>query len=103
MAVASLKYDANSGVDETKSGVFVYDGSAGRYHEWEFRTTIRWKSRKEEDRLQALGQIIDGLRGEAALVAMDLGQDVLMKPDGAGRLRQADRCHAAASVPTCRS
>ena len=47
MALASLRYDANSSVQETKSGVFVYDGNAARFHEWEFKTSMRARSSKE--------------------------------------------------------
>ena len=82
MAVASLRYDATSNVDETRQGIFVYNGAATRFHEWEFRTRIRWSSSKDEDKPRAMAQIVEGLRGEAALTAMDVGLEALMGKDG---------------------
>ena len=78
MAVASLSYDASLAVEETKSGFFVYDGAPSRFHEWEFRAGIRYQSAKEEDKHRALSSIVEALRGEAALVAMDVGMATLM-------------------------
>ena len=49
MALASLKYDAAAGVEETKGGLFIYSGDAGRFHDWEFRTSIRWESTKDDE------------------------------------------------------
>ena len=93
MALASLRYDANSSVQETKSGVSVHDGNAARFHEWEFRTGMRWRSSKEEDKDRTTNNIIESLRGEAGQVAMDLGQEELMKPTGAKSLIDAMRAH----------
>ena len=67
MAVASLTYDASLAVEETKSGFFVYDGAPSRF-----------QSSKEEDKYRALSSIVEALRGEAVLVAMDVGMDKLM-------------------------
>jgi hypothetical protein len=78
MAVASLTYDASLAVEETKSGFFVYDGAPSRFHEWVFRAGIRFQSSEEEDKYRALSSIVEALRGEAALVAMDVGMDKLM-------------------------
>ena len=78
MAVASLTYDASLAVEETKSGFFVYDGAPSRFHEWEFRAGIRYLSSKDDDKHRALSSIVEALRGEAALVAMDVGMTTLM-------------------------
>ncbi len=69
MAASSLRYDGATMSHETRTGAFVYDGSPAKFHEWEFRTMVKWASSDEERRLQSLSTIIDGLRGEAALGA----------------------------------
>ena len=74
MAIASLRYDANSSIQETKSGVFVYDGSAASFHEWEFRTSMRARCSKEEDLPRMMNSIVESLRGEVGQVAMDIGE-----------------------------
>ena len=93
MAVASLRYDANMGIEATHGGLFVYDGTPARFHEWEFRTSMRWKSTKDEDKPKTINMIIESLRGEAALVAMDLGETKLMAEDGFKDLINAMRDH----------
>ena len=82
MAMASLRFDANTSVQETKNGAFIDDGNATRFHEWEFRTEMRCRSCKTEDLPKAMNSIIESLRGEAALVAMDIGIEKLMSADG---------------------
>ena len=62
----------------------MYDGSASKFHEWSFRASMRWASAKDDDKPKMMNIVIEGLRGEAALVAMDLGKDV-----AAGHLSQA--------------
>jgi hypothetical protein len=93
MAIASLRFDANSAIQETKGGVFVYDGNASRFHEWEFRTTMRALSSKEEDLPRTANSIVESLRGEAALVAMDIGIEKLLKSDGIRILVEKMRTH----------
>ena len=93
MAIASLRYDANSHIQETKGGVFVYDGCPSRYHEWAFRTSMRFRASKEEDLPKTTNSVIESLRGEAAQVAMNLGEDVLILPDGIEQLVKAMRAH----------
>ena len=91
MAIASLRYDASSGVQETKGGVFVYDGDAARFHECEFRTSMRARSSKEEDMARTANSIVESLRGEAAQVAMDIGDEKLVKKDGLKTRRLSSR------------
>ena len=91
MAVASLRYDAASGVEETKGGIFVYDGTASRFHEWEFRTRLRWTSTKKEDQPKAMNDIVAGLRGEAVLAAMEIGLEELLKEDALDKLMEVMR------------
>ena len=93
MAIASLRYDANSSVQETKSGVFVYDGNAAMFHEWEFRTSMRASSSKAEDLPRTMNSIVESLCGEAGQVAMDIGEEDLMTPAGVKTLIDAMRKH----------
>ena len=59
MAVAALRYDASSSVEETKGGIFIYDGTAARFHEWEFRSSIRIASCKDDDKPKTMSMIIE--------------------------------------------
>ena len=93
MAVASLRYDPASQVEETKGGVFVYDGTASRFHEWSFRSTMRWRSCKEADQQKTMNMVVEGLRGEAAQVAMDIGMEELLRQDGMETLINTMRDH----------
>ena len=72
---------------ETRNGAFVYDGTPGKLHEWEFRTMVKWQSSEPQKRLQSLSAIVDGLRGEAARIAMDIGHATLLRDDGTGVTR----------------
>ena len=62
----------------------MYDGTPGKFHEWEFRTMVKWQSSEPQKRLQSLSIVIDGLRGEAARIAMDIGHAVLLNENGTG-------------------
>ena len=77
MAVTSLRYDPGNTIEESKSGNYIYDGSASRFHEWSFRAGMRVRCSKEEDLKKTMSMIVEALRGEAAQVAMDLGLDEL--------------------------
>ena len=79
MALASLRWDSRKDVEETKGGMYIYDGSTHNFHEWEFRTEVRWESTKVVDLKKTMSMIIEALRGEAANVAMDIGKAELMK------------------------
>ena len=59
--------------------MYIYNGSTHNFHEWEFRTEVRWESTKVEDLKKTMSMIIEALRGEAANVAMDIGIKELMK------------------------
>ena len=83
-AVASVLFSRGSDKQPeiTKSGSYVYDGSAGNYHEWEFRTRLRMKASGEEDPAkyaEAMSKVVDGLRGEAFVVAKELGLETIWK------------------------
>ena len=76
---------------ETKSGVFRYDGSPGGFHEWEFRTRARYYGTKKEDKTQLGSRVLEGLSGEAYLVARNLGIDILSEKEGVMKLIGAMR------------
>ena len=86
MAIASLRYNEDYEVEETKGDIFIYDGSPANFYEWEFRTGTEWKammsSGKPEDRHKAMSMIVKGMRKEAARVAMDIGNDRLIEDGG---------------------
>ena len=63
----------------TKHGVFIYDGSALHFDEWKFSTLARVAGTKEEDVPSLPARILEGLRGEALRVAMDIGVAGLTK------------------------
>ena len=84
-AVASVLFSRGSDKqpETTKSGSYIYDGSAGNYHEWEFRTRLRMKASGEEDPgryAEAMSKVVDGLRGEAFVVAKELGLEKIWQP-----------------------
>ena len=70
MSVAGLKY---SGVQqwghgspaETKSGSYIYAGSASAYHDWEFRTRIRVLQQREKQKRELLKDL--GMSAQASV------------------------------------
>ncbi len=64
---------------ETKGGIFVYDGHPARYHDWEFRTVSKFNGAKSDDQPGLGSRVLEGLRGDAYLVALDMGADELSK------------------------
>jgi hypothetical protein len=83
---------------ETKSGVYIYAGAPGDFHEWEFRTKARFLSTKEEDRKLCGPRVLEGLKGDAYLVARDLGLEVLAEETGVDKLVTAMRDHVFPSL-----
>ena len=62
MSVAGLKYAGaqqwgHSAPAETKSGSYIYSGSASAYHDWEFRTRIRMLQHKEKQKRELLKEL----------------------------------------------
>ena len=86
MAVSSLRYRADKGVEESSKGVIVYDGRPAEFFDWEFRTTLKYEILKTENdagkRVKIINQVVDGLRGDALQTAQDLGISELIKDDG---------------------
>ena len=93
MAVSSLKYRADKGVEESSKGVIVYDGRPAEFFDWEFRTSLKYEILKTESdagkRVKIINQVIDGLRGDALQTAQDLGIDELIKDAGLDNLIKA--------------
>ena len=58
----------------------MYHGDAGSFHEWEFRTQLRVKGKKEEFYVEAVSKVVDGLRGDAFVVAQEVGLENLWHP-----------------------
>ena len=79
-AVASVLFTRGGDTHEvTKSGSYIYHGDASQYHEWEFRTRLRVKaSGNDEDKYaEAMSKVVDGLRGDAFIIAEEVGLDEL--------------------------
>ena len=66
---------------ETKSGAYIFSGHPTEFYEWEFRTMARHNSTKDEDKPQLGGKILEGLRGDAYMVAQDLGLAALAEKE----------------------
>ena len=59
MSVAGLRYQPNawahsSAPAETKSGSYIYDGSASGFHDWGFRTKVHVPQHRERQRREVL-------------------------------------------------
>ena len=72
MAVLSLAFDPSALFEETKQGAYVYDGSPDRYHHWEFYSRLKVTSAKTDDKKSAMAKVVEGLRGEAGNIAMNV-------------------------------
>ena len=88
MALASLRFDAGKHLAETRQGFVIYNGAPSRFHEWEFRTRIKYDAVKDDDkkRKETVSSIVDSLDGDAATTAMDIGVAALMAEDGIEKL-----------------
>ena len=80
-------------LSETRGGVYIHNGDASCFHEWEFRTTVRKNATKEDHLPKAINSIVESLRGDAAQVAMDVGSEALAQPDGIKNLIDNMRKH----------
>ena len=88
-AIITIRNSFNVAV--TEAGTFIDDGSAARYHEWVLRVGVRMAAVKDDDKAKHISQIVDALRGGAALVALDLGTEALLESDGLEKLATALR------------
>ena len=93
MAILALTYQHNFQYEGTRDGVPIYDGSAAGFHDWSFRTQVKWSAAKAEDKSRVMSQIIEGLRGDAADIVRDIGVVDVLKEDGLTVLTEALRKH----------
>ena len=93
MAAHSLRWNYTSTIDENRGGVIVYDGTPSKFFEWKFRTELWWHSAEEDDRPKMVSKIVNSLRGEASLLAMDMGRDKLTSSTGITGLIDAIQLH----------
>ena len=73
---------SNFRYEETRQGQFIFNGSPADFHEWEFRTLSKFDGTKEEDRPALASKIVEGLRDDALIIAMDIGHKALSEITG---------------------
>ena len=73
----------------TKAGFLVYSGSVQDYYEWEFRAMAKLHATKTEERFSLGAKLLESLRGDAYIVAQDLGHTVLKKENAIGEIIEA--------------
>ena len=93
MASGSLAYrptqDRDTGL--TKFGFLVYAGTVRDFHEWEFRALTRWNQTEKDDKKALASKFLDSLRGEAYIIAEDLGSEVLYSENNIPAIVEAVR------------
>ena len=60
----------------------MYWGNATSYYEWEFRTRLSILGTKEDFYQDTVAKIVEGLRGDAFVVAQEVGLGELASTDG---------------------
>ena len=75
MALQSLTYQHDTQYEGTRDGIPIYSGEATTFHDWSFRTSIKYLAAKAYDKSRVIASVIEGLRGEAADIAMDIGTE----------------------------
>ena len=57
----------------------MYQGDAGSFYEWEFCTRLKVKAAGEDPEryAEAMSKVVEGLRGEAFIVAKELGSTLI--------------------------
>ena len=81
-SVSSVLYAGGGGqrFEETKNGAFIYYGDAALFHEWEFRTRLKVRSKTRDHYAEAMSKVVDGLRGDAFVVAQGVTLEKLWSP-----------------------
>ena len=84
MALAQLQYQGGHSTQLSRDKDELYDGSALGFNDWEFNIGLKIQMIKEDDKKKAkfVSEAIAQLRGDARRIAMDLGQEKLIKDDG---------------------
>ena len=65
--------DAAGNHAETRSGAYIYHGDAASFYEWEFRTRLRIAGEIDDQYIEAMSKVWDGLRGDAFVAAREFG------------------------------
>ena len=66
---------------ETKQGSIIFSGEAASFHDWEFRTRMKMMGCTDPSKYaENMSKIMDGLRGEAFTLAMEIGTKQLCTP-----------------------
>jgi len=92
-SISSVLFSASASQDykETKQGTYVYKGDGINFYEWEFRTKLRVAGKTGEHYVDAVSKIVDGLRGDAFVVAQEVGLESLHEHDGVETLTKKMR------------
>ena len=62
MAVSSLRYRPNAPApEENQFGYVVFSGSPSDYHHWLFRTQLKLKTAKDDEKVKTVQNIIENL------------------------------------------
>ena len=96
MAVTSLRYVPHNGVEVefNKQGLMIFNGNIADFHEWEFWLQAHYQATKHDERSELGSKVLESLRGDAFLIAEELGMSVLKQSDAAVQLIEAVRNHA---------
>ena len=84
-AVASVLFSRGGDHHQvTKSGSYIYNGDASNFHEWEFRTRLRVRAAGSdpEKYAEVMSKVVDGLRGDAFIIAKEVGLERLWSSGG---------------------
>ena len=77
-AVSSVLFHrGHENFKETRAGTYIYAGEPATFHEWEFRTKLRSHGKRGDHYITETSKIVDGLRGDAFVVAQDVGLKTL--------------------------
>merc|ERR1712146_643863 len=79
------------GYEGTRDGMPIYDGTASEFHDWMFRTEVKWAAADKKDKPAVMSNIFEGLRGDAQNIAKDIGVTDLLADDGYQKLIEALR------------
>ena len=83
--------------EEMNSGSYIYQGDASSFHEWEFRIRLRTKGKKGDVYVEAASKVVDGLRGDAFVIAQEVGLENLWE-EGTGYTRPLESLSEGTSV-----
>lgn len=70
--------DQQEQVSETKAGLISCNGSAHGLHEWEFMALAKFDITQESYQAYLACKVMSSLRGDATLVAMEIGREKLL-------------------------